>query len=79
MASSETDHVTRVCQLERFALEPRYTLLILAGLESLAGLQLPPGSKHSYTSGQSIRYIFLGFFSKQSATFAMDSARTIGY
>jgi hypothetical protein len=36
--------VTRVSQLERFGLEPRYTILILVGLDSLAGLpHLPPG------------------------------------
>jgi hypothetical protein len=38
------DHVGRVGQLERFTLDPRYSILVLAGLDSLAGLQLPPGS-----------------------------------
>ena len=44
--SDEMDFSEKVSAIERFSLEPRYTLLILCGLTSFIGLNLPQGTKH---------------------------------
>ena len=43
VVSGDMDFSTQTSTLERFEVDPRYSLLILAGVQSFAGLQLPKG------------------------------------